>query len=467
MTSSRALVFVLVLAASAATAAAAEAPRQSWPQVTLGPSDRVLVLAPHPDDESIACGGILRKAVEMNLPVRVAFLTCGDNNQWSFVLYRKRLVIIPRSVRGMGRVRHREALAAGAALGLAPTHLVFLGYPDFGTLAIWNTHWNREKAFRAMLTGARAVPYDFALRPHAPYKGEEILRDITTVLSEFRPTKVFVSHPGDHNPDHRALYLFTQVALWNLEPDLQPEVYPYLVHFAAYPKPRGYDPESWLAPPLLFLPQVAWEEFVVSPADVAVKQAAIRRHASQFRASAKYLESFARRNELFGDFHPVRLTDGMATNSLTSDTEEEEDEQLADIASELTEEERASFTGIRTEGIRLDGDRVTVSLGFSRPLANAVKGGIYLYGYRKDTDFKAMPKIRLRVGKLGWKLYDEGRVIDPRKISVRTWRNGIEASFPLELLGHPERILTSARTYFGGVPLDWTAWRVMEVGTTP
>ncbi len=157
----------------------------------------------------------------------------------------------------------------------------------------------------------------------------------------------------------------------------------------------------------------------------------------------------------------------MPTNSLTSDTEEEEDEQLADMASELTEEERASFTGIRTEGIRLDGDGVTVSLAFSRPLANAVKAAIYLYGYRKDTDFKTMPKIRLRVGKMGWKLYEENRVIDPRQIKVKTWRNGIEATFPLELLGHPERILTSARTYFSGVPLDWTAWRVMEVSVTP
>ena len=50
----------------------------SAPPVTLLPQDRVLVLAPHPDDEVIGCAGVIQRAVAMSLPLRVVFLTYGD-----------------------------------------------------------------------------------------------------------------------------------------------------------------------------------------------------------------------------------------------------------------------------------------------------------------------------------------------------------------------------------------------------
>jgi hypothetical protein len=28
-----------------------------WPEIEFGASDRILILSPHPDDESLACGG--------------------------------------------------------------------------------------------------------------------------------------------------------------------------------------------------------------------------------------------------------------------------------------------------------------------------------------------------------------------------------------------------------------------------
>lgn len=41
------------------------------------PGRRALVLAPHPDDESIGCGGSIRKYVEAGVPVMVVVLTDG------------------------------------------------------------------------------------------------------------------------------------------------------------------------------------------------------------------------------------------------------------------------------------------------------------------------------------------------------------------------------------------------------
>lgn len=77
-----------------------------------------------------------------------------------------------------------------------------------------------------MLTKVTAVPYPNAWRPGAPYTGEEVVRDLTAILRDFRPTKVFVSHPADHMPDHAAGYLVTRIALWQLEHEIQPQVYP-------------------------------------------------------------------------------------------------------------------------------------------------------------------------------------------------------------------------------------------------
>ena len=40
--------------------------------------DKVLVFAPHPDDESIGTAGFIQKAIAADSRVTVVFLTCGD-----------------------------------------------------------------------------------------------------------------------------------------------------------------------------------------------------------------------------------------------------------------------------------------------------------------------------------------------------------------------------------------------------
>src|SRR5436305_3076419 len=147
---------------------ASPAVRPAPGSLQLAAGDRILVLAPHPDDEVLGAGGVLREAVRRGLPTRVVFLTFGDSNEWSFLAYRKRPVVMPRAVLAMGAVRRREALAAAAALGVPAADLTFLGYPDYGTLDIWRSHWAQSPPDRGRLTRARAVPYPTAFRPGAP-----------------------------------------------------------------------------------------------------------------------------------------------------------------------------------------------------------------------------------------------------------------------------------------------------------
>ena len=99
--------------------------------VVLLPQDRILVLAPHPDDEVLGAGGVIQQAVAMKLPLRIVFFTYGDSNQWSFLLYRKHPVVMPRAVETMGLVRHDEAIKASHILGVAPEQFNIFGLSGF------------------------------------------------------------------------------------------------------------------------------------------------------------------------------------------------------------------------------------------------------------------------------------------------------------------------------------------------
>ena len=69
----------------------------------------LLVLAPHPDDESLGCGGLIAESCARGRDVHVAILTDGTGSHPSSPSYPA-----PR----LRALRQREALAAVEALGL-------------------------------------------------------------------------------------------------------------------------------------------------------------------------------------------------------------------------------------------------------------------------------------------------------------------------------------------------------------
>jgi len=430
-----------------------------WQNVTLTPQDRILILAPHPDDEVLGCGGIIQKAVKLNLPVRIVFLTYGDNNQWSFMIYRKRPVVMPKAVQTMGLIRHDEAIAAAKVLGISSEQLTFLGYPDFRTLNIWYSHWGDNPPVDSMLTEVKAVPYDNAFRPGALYKGEEILQDLKTILREFKPTKIFLSHPSDHHPDHRALYLFTNIALWDLDEEIQATLFPYLIHYKKWPKPKGYFPDKLLEPPQLFKQTIIWQNNNLNNEEVKLKYNAIKKHKSQYNSNAKYLLSFIRTNELFGDFPVITLKPNSAGAFLTSDRKID----LTEFPEQLNAQERTSFVGLEERFVRLEDNDLIFSIKLSRPIAEAVGVSVYIFGYRQDRPFQEMPKLHIKFGAIEHQVLDQNNLLPIGVIKVERNLKEIKIWVPLDLLGNPQRILTSADTYLGTVPLDWVSWRVLEI----
>lgn len=87
------------------------------------PSGKVLVLAPHPDDDVIGCGGTLKLHRENNDGVKVVYLSDGSGG---FSKNKKINSINER--KALAKLRSQEAKAASKTLDI--NDLVFWKYPD-------------------------------------------------------------------------------------------------------------------------------------------------------------------------------------------------------------------------------------------------------------------------------------------------------------------------------------------------
>ena len=126
-----------------------------------GDTDRVVVFAPHQDDETLGCGGTIIRKIQLGSQVWVVYMTDGsrtNNNHIYQYLPTDKLI----------EMRRLEALQACAVLGVAKERVSFLGYED-STLC---SHI-----------------------ASATQKVREIVSDI-------RPTSIYIPYLNDGHPDH-------------------------------------------------------------------------------------------------------------------------------------------------------------------------------------------------------------------------------------------------------------------------
>ena len=263
---------------------------------------RVLVVAPHPDDETIATGGIIRRLTAAQIPVTVVFLTYGDGWDWATRVAVGGRTPVDSDYVALGRRRHQEALNAASALGLPLTALLFLGFPDDGLEALWSRSW-RGTPVPSSHTGAQMVPYSDALAPGAPYTGEGLLQALVRALRVVRPTDIFLPHPIDRNPDHAVAPRFVAAALKSLRGQrvLPRKVHQwyYLVHHPTWPATVPL-PAVMTPPTRAEVPATRWTQTPLSDVEQAAKARALEQHASQLAASPDLLRNFLRTTELFG-----------------------------------------------------------------------------------------------------------------------------------------------------------------------
>ena len=141
----------------------------------------ILVVSPHPDDESIGCGGTLRSHVLNGDHVKVVFLTSGENGGHG------------RSADETRTLREQEARAASEVLG-------------FEDIEFWRL-------------GDGAVSSEPLL-----------VERMTALIAAVGPARIYVPYTGDMHPDHRSAAEVVQKSLASLdEAVLRPECLMYEV----------------------------------------------------------------------------------------------------------------------------------------------------------------------------------------------------------------------------------------------
>jgi LmbE family N-acetylglucosaminyl deacetylase len=95
-------------------------------------TERVLLFAPHPDDESIGAGGLLQRLVSSGAAVKVVYMTDGENNTWAHRALLKRWHLDAGDRNAYAALRQREALDALSAIGIDPLAASFIHLPDTG-----------------------------------------------------------------------------------------------------------------------------------------------------------------------------------------------------------------------------------------------------------------------------------------------------------------------------------------------
>ncbi len=209
-----------------------------------------MLIAPHPDDEALACSVILQKAVRAGAAIRVMYVTDGDNNPWPQRALEKRWSLSPSDRQRWGNLRRAEAVAALRTLGVLLEDVQFLGLPDQG------------------LT-------DLLLRD-----SDTALMRIAQVIDDWSPTDVLAPSLFDIHPDHNAVAVMMRLIFADcLSPDVSH--WNYLVHGRS----RAFFDNA--------------VELLSSESEIAKKREAIRCHQTQIKLSKRRFIRYATRPERF------------------------------------------------------------------------------------------------------------------------------------------------------------------------
>jgi len=125
------------------------------PLLEIPEATRLLVIAPHPDDDVLGAGGLMQRVKATGGTVRVVYLTDGDGYPEGVQVEDHVRAPTAKDYRGYGRQRRREARAALAALGFGPSQYsyTFLSFPDGGLCKLTRTYWSeRRAAYRSPYT---------------------------------------------------------------------------------------------------------------------------------------------------------------------------------------------------------------------------------------------------------------------------------------------------------------------------
>jgi LmbE family N-acetylglucosaminyl deacetylase len=269
----------------------------------------MLVIAPHPDDEVLAAGGLLQHLREANGALRVVYLTDGEG-------YREGVqaeghVIAPKvsDYRAYGHQREHEARAALRVLGFGAGSITFLGFPNGGLNRLMTTYWSEHRrAYRSPYTRLDRPSKSEILVPDTEFRGEDLSEELAQIIGDFAPTTILVPRKEDQHVDHCAAWFFLADALGDhrrVHPGLDVDVINYIIHYYSWP----FEDEAPRIPPPEGLRGgvSGWLNVPLNAVQLKNKRAALAQYKSQMDVMGWFLNGFARRNEWFSRPAPPRV----------------------------------------------------------------------------------------------------------------------------------------------------------------
>ena len=276
---------------------------------------RLLVFAPHPDDEVLGAGGLIRRVSAAGGKVRVVWLTSGDGFpegvETAEGISPRVAHLKPRDYQEYGVLREEEARSAMAALGVERRNLTFLGFPDEGLCELASTYLSaKAKAFESPYTRRVSPPLTEQVVRGVRYRGYDLRRELERVVVSFGPTLIVAPHPQDDHPDHCSTHIFLKEALDALSRAgrVRPRILHYLVHYRQWPLDEGNVGAGILLPPRNFPPaEGRWSSLTLTSDEIGAKRTALLLYHSQMLVIGRFMLAFGRSNELFIEGEPASL----------------------------------------------------------------------------------------------------------------------------------------------------------------
>jgi LmbE family N-acetylglucosaminyl deacetylase len=244
-------------------------------QVRPAPPGATLVIAPHPDDEVLACGGLIGLLRQSGQRVGIVYLSSGENSHVNCC------AILPAEV---ALRREQLAIEAAAELGVPEQNLYFLRLPDRG-IPMPSCLQDVEVPGCDLVGNAPSFQF-------APTVGQ-----LAEIITAFGAEHVYCPHTMDRHRDHHSAALITLAAIERT--GLNCAVHSYLV-WGFFKLPLGAIRRLRRAKPwILGISGV-----------LATKKAAMSRYFDSCapcglpyvgRLPEKFVEFFANRSECFFD----------------------------------------------------------------------------------------------------------------------------------------------------------------------
>ncbi len=267
------------------------------------PNLRLLVVAPHPDDESLGAGGLMQQVLAAGGRVHVLFVTNGDGYPEAVEVATGHREPSASDYRGFGELRRAEALVALEHYRVLPLSVTFLGFPDGGLDEIWR-RGPHVPPYESPYTREDNPPYPHAFEAGARYVSGDLVRLIARMVALSDPDWIALPTPVDNHPDHCVTFTFVLAALKSIaaEPGgagkMPERLLTYLVHTAQGWPPAPEIPGPLPEPPPLFAP-ARWFSLPLTEAQTRLKLEALETHRTQAAVMEALFRSFARPNELF------------------------------------------------------------------------------------------------------------------------------------------------------------------------